>query len=116
MKTYIHEKNLFVVGRKCRVEWRLETPNHWDLAQIKETLDNCSSMLKRWFEIQFVYVGSLVIHTFVTAHVVNDRDKMRMSVHSFLRKVVEVCMINTDDSSVIRVALMVESDGKGEIY
>lgn len=96
------------------MEWRLETPNTWNLAQIKESLEKFSDLLRQWFEIEFVYVGSLVIKTLVSANVLNDRDKMRNSVQSFLEKIVEVCNINTDVSSVIRVALMVSADDIGK--
>lgn len=107
---------VFVGGTKCRVEWRLETPNSWNLVQIKKSLENFSGLLRQWFEIEFVYVGSLVIQTLVTANVVNDRDRMRKSVQSFLEKVVEVCHIKTDVSLNIRVALMVsiEADNNGK--
>lgn len=103
---------------KCRVEWRLETPDEWNLTEIKENLENCSHLLRRYFEIEFVYVGSLVIKTLVPQHILNDRDQMKRSVHLFLEKVVEVCKINTDESAIIKVALIVfeESDYQGKMY
>ncbi|XP_052068994.1 uncharacterized protein LOC127708185 [Mytilus californianus] len=95
---------------KCRVEWRLETPDEWNLAEIKENLENCSHLLRRYFEIEFVYVGSLVIKTLVPRHILNDRDQMQRSVHLFLEKVLEVCKINTDESAIIKVALIVSEE------
>ncbi|XP_071143015.1 uncharacterized protein [Mytilus edulis] len=95
---------------KCRLEWRLETPDTWNLTEIKETLERFSGVLRPWFEIQFVYIGSLVIKTLVQKKILNDRDQMRTSVHSFLEKFVEVCQINTDVPKVIKIALIVEPD------
>ncbi|CAC5409073.1 DDX58 [Mytilus coruscus] len=96
--------------RKCRVEWRLETPSTWNLPEIKETLEKFSALLRQWFEIEFVYVGSLVIKTLVHKNVLDNRDEMRTSVHLFLEKIVEVCRINADVPTVIKVALIIEPD------
>lgn len=65
-------------------------------------------LLQPWFDIQFVYIGSLVIKALVQKHTLDDRDKMRKSVHSFLKKIVEVCKINTEVSTVIKVDLTIE--------
>lgn len=108
----------FVDVKKCRVEWRLETPDTWNLTEIKETLVKFSEMLQPWFEIEFVHIGSLVIKTLVQKKVLDNRDQMRASVQSFLEKVVEVCKINTDVPSVIKVDLIIqldETDNEGEI-
>ncbi|VDH90795.1 Hypothetical predicted protein [Mytilus galloprovincialis] len=102
---------------KCRVEWRLETPSTWNLLEIKETLEKFSALLRQWFEIEFVYVGSLVIKTLVKKNVLDNQDQMRKSIHSFLEKIVDVCKIKTDVSAVIKVALIIdpgESDYKEE--
>ncbi|VDI13102.1 Hypothetical predicted protein [Mytilus galloprovincialis] len=96
--------------KKCRVEWRLETPETWNLKEIKETLVKFSEMLRPWFEIEFVYVGSLVIKTLVQKKFLDNRDQMRTSIHSFLEKVVEVCKIDSDETSVIRVDLFIQLD------
>ncbi|CAG2243315.1 unnamed protein product [Mytilus edulis] len=42
--------------RKCRVEWRLETPETWNLKEMKETLVKFSALLRPYFEIEFVYI------------------------------------------------------------
>lgn len=96
--------------KKCRLEWRLEVPDSWNVAKIKESLLNFSGMLRPWFEIECVYVGSLVIKTLVQRHVLCNRDLMRTSVHSFLEKVVEVCKINTDVPEVINISLIIENE------
>lgn len=90
------------------MEWKFETPGVWNLIEMQERLLNFSRLFQPWVEIQFVYVGSLVIKGFVQKHVLDDRDKMRNLVHSFLEKFVKVCEISTDVSIVIKVDLMVE--------
>ncbi|CAC5397217.1 unnamed protein product [Mytilus coruscus] len=105
-EVYVPEKDKDV--RRCRVEWRLETPNTWNLPEIKETLEKFSALLRQWFEIEFVYVGSLVIKTLVQKNILENRDQMRKSIHSFLEKIVDVCKINTDVPTVIKVALLIE--------
>ncbi|VDH91319.1 Hypothetical predicted protein [Mytilus galloprovincialis] len=104
-------------NRRCRVEWRLETPSTWNLPEIKDTLEKFSALLRQWFEIEFVYVGSLVIKTLVQKNVLDNQEQMRKSIHSFLEKIVDVCKIKTDVSTVIKVALIIdpgESDYKEE--
>ncbi|CAC5401442.1 unnamed protein product [Mytilus coruscus] len=96
--------------RKCRVEWRLETPNTWNLPEIKETLEKFSALLRQWFEIEFVYVGSLVLTTLVHKNVLDNPDQMRKSIHSFLEKVVEICKIKADVPTVIKVDLIIKFD------
>lgn len=105
--------------RKCRVEWRLETPNTWNLPEIKETLEKFSSLLRQWFEIEFVYVGSLVLSTLVKKNVLDNPDQMRTSIQLFLEKLVELCKINADVPTVIKVDLIIKLDElvyKGKIH
>ncbi|CAG2239876.1 unnamed protein product [Mytilus edulis] len=96
--------------KKCRVEWRLQTPDTWNLIEIKETLEKFSGVLRPWFEIEFVHVGSLVIKTLVPKEVLDNRDQMKKSIQAFLEKVVEVCHINTELSTVIKVDLVVSDE------
>ncbi|VDI77769.1 Hypothetical predicted protein [Mytilus galloprovincialis] len=98
--------------KKCRVEWRLQTPDTWNLNEIKETLEKFSGVLRPWFEIEFVHVGSLVIKTLVPKKVLDNRDQMKKSIQAFLEKIVEVCHINTELTTIIKVVLVVsyESD------
>lgn len=92
------------------MEWKLETPETWNVTEIKETLLNFSQLLRKWFEIEFVYIGSLIIKTLVQKQVLENRDQMRTSVHSFLEKIVEVCEIDTDVPAVIKVTLLIDTD------
>ncbi|VDI42569.1 Hypothetical predicted protein [Mytilus galloprovincialis] len=93
---------------KRRVEWKLATPSTWNLPEIKDTLQKCSAQLRQWFEIENVFVGSLVIKTLVQQNVLDNREEFRASVHLFLEKFVEVCRINADVPTVIKVALIIE--------
>ncbi|VDI52825.1 Hypothetical predicted protein [Mytilus galloprovincialis] len=99
--------------KKCRVEWKLKTPDTWDLTDIKKKLLNCSQLLRKYFEIECVFVGSLVIKTLVQQQVLENRDQMRVSVHLFLEKIVEVCKIKTDVPEVIQVSLKIEPNECG---
>ncbi|CAG2250688.1 DDX58 [Mytilus edulis] len=96
--------------KKCRVEWRLQTPDTWNLNEIKETLEKFSGVLRPWFEIEFVHVGSLVIKTLVPKEVLDNRDQMKKSIQAFLEKMVELCHINTELSTVIKVDLVVSDE------
>ncbi|VDI14911.1 Hypothetical predicted protein [Mytilus galloprovincialis] len=93
---------------KRRVEWKLATPSTWNLPEIKDTLKKCSAQLRQWFEIENVFVGSLVIKTLVQQNVLDNREEFRASVHLFLEKFVEVCRINADVPTVIKVDLIIE--------
>jgi hypothetical protein len=53
------------------VEWKLATSDTWNVSKIKNTLEHLSGSLEQWFEIEFVYIGSLVIRTIVPVSVSN---------------------------------------------
>lgn len=92
------------------MEWRLQTPDTWNLTKIKETLETCSALLRQFFEIEFVHVGSLVIKTLAPKEVLDNRDQMKKSIQAFLEKIVEICQINTELSTVIKVDLVVSDE------
>lgn len=94
--------------KKRRVEWKLLTPSTWNLPDIIDTLKKRSARLRQWFEIENVFEGSLVIQTLVQQNVLDNREEFRASVHLFLEKFVEVCRINADVPTVIKVALIIE--------
>ena len=47
----------YFVSEKSCVEWKLKTPDTWNVSEIKNTLQSVSCQLKEWFEIKFVYKG-----------------------------------------------------------
>ena len=87
------------------MEWKLATPDTWNVSEIKNTLQNISCLLKQWFEIEFVYIGSLVILTIVPEHILSNYDNFKSAVRSFLAKIVEVCQLDTDTPTVVKVDL-----------
>ena len=95
----------YFVSDKCFVEWKLATPDTWNVSEIKNTLQNVSCLLKQWFEIEFVYIGSLVIRTIVPEHILSNYDDFKSAVRSFLAKIVEVCQLDTDTPTVVKVDL-----------
>ena len=99
----------FVID-KCFVEWKLATPDTWNVSEIKNTLQNVSCLLKQWFEIEFVYIGSLVIITIVPEHILSNYDDFKSAVRSFLTKIVEVCQLETDTPTVVKVDLNIYTE------
>jgi hypothetical protein len=93
------------VSDKCRVEWKLATSDTWNVSKIKNALEHWSGSLKQWFEIEFVYIGSLVIGTTVPEHILSNYDAFKSAVRSFLAKIVEVCQLDTDTPTVVKVDL-----------
>ena len=95
----------YFVSDKCRVEWKFTTPDAWDVSEIESTLQNVS--LEQKFEIEFVYIGSLVIRTIVPEHILSNYDDFKSAVRSFLAKIVEVCQLDTDTPTVVKVDLSI---------
>jgi hypothetical protein len=95
------------VSDKCRVEWKLATSDTWNVSKIKNTLEHLSGSLEQWFEIEFVYIGSLVIGTIVPEHILLNYDAFKSAVRSFLAKIVEVCQLDTDTPTVVKVDLSI---------
>ena len=100
----------YFVSDKCFVEWKLATPDTWNVSEIKNTLQNFSCLLKQWFEIEFVYIGSLVIRTIVPEHILSNYDDFKSAVRSFLAKIVEVCQLETDTPTVVKVDLNIYTE------
>ena len=99
----------YFVSDKCRVEWKLAIPDTWNASEIKRTLQNysCLFMYNHWFEIESVYIGSLVIRTIVPEHILSNYDDFKSAVRSFLAKIVEVCQLDTDTPTVVKVDLSI---------
>ena len=100
----------YFVSDKCFVEWKLATPDTWNVSEIKNTLQNVSCLLKQWFEIEFVCIGSLVIRTIVPEHILSNYDDFKSAVRSFLAKIVEVCQLETDTPTVVKVDLNIYAE------
>ena len=47
----------YFVSDKYHMEWKTVTPDTWNVSEIKNTLENVSSLLDHWFDIEFVYIG-----------------------------------------------------------
>ena len=97
----------YFVSDKCRVEWKLATSDTWNVSKIKKTLEHLSGSLEQWFEIEFVYIGSLVIRTIVPEDILSNYDDFKSAVRSFLAKIVEVCQLDTDTPTVVKVDLSI---------
>ena len=97
----------YFVSDKYRVEWKLATPNTWDVLKIKNTLERFTCSSDEGFEIEFVYTGSLVIITKVPEHILSNYDDFKSAVRSFLAKIVEVCQLDTDTPTVVKVDLSI---------
>jgi hypothetical protein len=97
----------YFVSDKCCVVWKLATLDTWNVSKIKKTLENLSGSLRQWFEIEFVYIGSLVIRTIVPEHILSNYNNFKSAVGFFLAKIVEVCQLDTDTSTVVKVDLSI---------
>lgn len=91
----------------CNVEWRLATPGNWNLNEIIETLENFSSLLGKWFRIKFVYKGSLVIQTSASICFLKNDDEFQLSVKMFLRDMVDICNLDVETKTIVKVELFV---------
>ena len=95
----------YFVSDKYRVEWKLATPDTWNVSKIKNTLKRFPCLSSEWLEIEFVYIGSLVIRTKVPEHILSNYDDYKSAVRSFLAKIVEACQLDTDTPTVVKVDL-----------
>ena len=97
----------YFVSDKCNVEWKLAIPVTWIASEIMRTLQNCSRFINQLFEIESVCMGSLVIMTIVPEHILSNYDDFMSAVRSFLAKIVEVCQLDTDTPTVVKVDLSI---------
>ena len=95
----------YFVSDKCCVEWKLATPDTWNVSKIKDTLQKYCLFRLGCFEIEGVDIGSLVIRTIVPEHILSNYDDFKSAVRSFLAKIVEVCQLDTDTPKVVKVDL-----------
>jgi hypothetical protein len=100
----------YFVSDKYHVEWKLATPDTWIVSKIKNTLERFSYLLNEWFEIECVYIGSLVIRTKVPEHILSNYDDFKSAVRSFLAKIVEACQLDTDTPTVVKVDLNIYTE------
>lgn len=94
----------------CYVEWKLETPEKWNVDQIKNKLEAISSFVGQWFRIIFVYKGSLVIQTSAPVRIVKDDKKFKQAVKLFLNDVVDKCDLKTKINTRIKIELVVSNE------
>ena len=95
----------YFVSDKYRVEWKLATPDTWNVSKIKNTLERLPCLSIEGFEIEFVYIGSLVIRTKVPEHILSNYDDFKSAVRLFLAKIVDACQLDTDTPTVVKVDL-----------
>ncbi|XP_052102355.1 uncharacterized protein LOC127735943 [Mytilus californianus] len=78
------------------------------MEKVVHTLRSVSVLLKEWFEIEFVYVGSLVIETTILESVVADKNTFITAIRSFISTIVDVCDLNSPSRQIIDVLLDVQ--------
>jgi hypothetical protein len=100
----------YFVSDKYRVEWKLATPKTWNVSDIKNALDTIPCLSNEGFEIEAVYIGSLVIRTIVPEHILSNYNDFKSAVRSFLAKIVEVCQLETDTPTVVKVDLNIYTE------
>ncbi|XP_063425373.1 uncharacterized protein LOC134708656 [Mytilus trossulus] len=86
-----------IEGRK-HFHFKLETPSSWDNGRMVASLEK---VIPTWneddndFQILSARIGSLVIKTTANLDMMKDRETFQNAVKSFLKKLVEVCEIDT---------------------
>lgn len=93
---------IYLDDKKVYAEWKMETPDNWNAEKIKETL---VSFVNQWFQIEFVFEGSLIISTSVSEFVL--RHSLHEAIESFLRDFIELCEIDTSIPSILKIEVRV---------
>ncbi|XP_076105116.1 uncharacterized protein LOC143073446 isoform X2 [Mytilus galloprovincialis] len=94
---------------KCYVLWKFANPGSWDMEKVVKTLRSVSALLKEWFEIEFVYVGSLVIETTILESIVVDEHTFVSAIKSFISTIVDLCDLDSPTRQIIDVLLDVQN-------
>ncbi|XP_071176863.1 uncharacterized protein [Mytilus edulis] len=94
----------------CYLEWKLATPDSWDIDEIKETLENFSSLMGKFFRIEFVYKGSLVIQTSAQLSFLQNDDEFQLAVESFLKDFLDICNLDTDTKTIVKVKITISNE------
>ncbi|VDI28997.1 Hypothetical predicted protein [Mytilus galloprovincialis] len=94
---------------KCYVLWKFANPGSWDMEKVVKTLRSVSALLKEWFEIEFVYVGSLVIETTILESIVVDEHTFVSAIKSFISTIVDLCDLDYPTRQIIDVLLDVQN-------
>lgn len=71
-------------------------------------LTSVSSMWNEWFEIEFVYVGSLMIETTIQESIVADKNMFFSAIKSFVAALVDLCDLDSSSRQIIVVLLGVQ--------
>ncbi|VDI64482.1 Hypothetical predicted protein [Mytilus galloprovincialis] len=90
----------------CKVEWKIVTPGSWNVDIIADKLNLLSATIKELIQIEFVKTGSLTIHTTMPIHLFNDRVVLRQAITSFLKRILEINEIDTNERSIIPVSMI----------
>ncbi|CAC5409072.1 unnamed protein product [Mytilus coruscus] len=80
------------------------------IAHLTKYKASCSTEETFDIEVPKMNASASGSKVYVTETDKNNRDEMRTAVHLFLEKFVEVCRINSDEHTVIKVALITEPD------
>ncbi|XP_052062686.1 uncharacterized protein LOC127702511 isoform X2 [Mytilus californianus] len=94
----------------CYVEWTLATPSNWDIDEIKETLENFSSLMGKFFRIVFVYKGSLVIQTSAQVRFLQSDEEFQLAVKSFLKDLLDICDLDTETKTIVQVGITISNE------
>ncbi|CAG2204777.1 unnamed protein product [Mytilus edulis] len=93
---------------KCYVLWKFANPVSWDMEKVVKTLRSVSALLKEWLEIEFVYIGSLVIKTTILESIVVDEHTFVSAIKSFISTIVDLCDLDSPTRQIIDVLLDVQ--------
>ncbi|CAC5362329.1 unnamed protein product [Mytilus coruscus] len=94
----------------CYVEWTLATSDNWDVDEIKKTLENCSSLMGKYFRIVFVYKRSLVIQTSAQVCFLQSAEKCQLAVKSFLKDLLDICELDMETKTIVQVEITISKE------
>lgn len=86
------------------------------MEKVVKTLRSVSALLKEWFEIEFVYVGSLVIETTILESIVVDEHTFVSAIKSFISTIVDLCDLDSPTRQIIDVLLDVQNFPHGMLF
>lgn len=94
----------------CYVEWKLETPESWNIDEIKGTLEKFSSLMGSFFRIVFVYKGSLVIQTTAPKRFLQNEKDFRLAVKLFLTDLVDIGKLDSGTKTIVKVEVVLSQE------
>lgn len=83
------------VAKMCLIELKLQAPDSWQVTKIQDVLRGATAMLKDRFQVEIVYVGSLITVTSIPNVILQHVELLPSSIRFFLQYI-DVCELKTE--------------------